>query len=577
MESELKFEEVVKYSDYLRGQLSARNAQNERMDDIYRLRWEQQDQVNNAGDNVKLTISTDARNAIKGAIRLLIASDPTISVPFEENDDQTEDYSEHLEKAAKIIWSAAGRMRGDPVHYDIVRTALMYDEYHIELLNTSKLLEQADKNSGMYYERLQEIAAHTPILYDVNHPNTGYPAFGRFGLTAFHKQVQTTQGEVVDQYGEDARRVFGAQYSRYATTTLNSFWDTVYQCIWIEGSKFPLIKGYHKMPVLPIVAGLVEGSMMADAEEERREPFLYTIWKSGIWNRQNLSLTVLYTIIFSLLANPMYKESVGPNGERVKYEWSNVGGKIVVPQGSNYEQFIQNGILDPRLMEALSLADTKSQESTIYSQTLGEPLGGNAPYSMVALLNQAGRLPLTVPQRKGGWGIADALRAAFKMIKAEGGKKELRYENQFMDLDVTEIPDFFEIQAKLDVALPQDKLNQANVAQAVTNPNQPLASIRWTRENVLNIGQSDKMQEEIWTEQAASIMFQGYVQDQIQLMKQMEATLQQKGVDSLAPSLAHQANSPEVCPQDKKGRRKILTLRASYSNKCRRVSRPKWL
>jgi hypothetical protein len=94
-----------------------------------------------------------------------------------------------------------------------------------------------------------------------------------------------------------------------------------------------------------------------------------------------------------------------------------------------------------------------------------------------------------------------------------------------IELDVSEIPDDLLIEAKLDVALPQDMMQQSTIAAQLKG----LASDSWIRENLLNEGQSDEMTKQIWTEQAMQAMYQQEVQTMLQkaqMQAQMEAQQQ---------------------------------------------------
>lgn len=94
-----------------------------------------------------------------------------------------------------------------------------------------------------------------------------------------------------------------------------------------------------------------------------------------------------------------------------------------------------------------------------------------------------------------------------------------------MEFDPTEIPADIIIEANLEVDLPQDQMNQANIAHLVTQAG--LASRRWAREKILNIGQSDEMDKEIWDEEASTQEFQRILMTMMQQQQQMQMAQQQ--------------------------------------------------
>jgi hypothetical protein len=141
---------------------------------------------------------------------------------------------------------------------------------------------------------------------------------------------------------------------------------------------------------------------------------------------------------------------------------------------------------------------------------------------MTALLHQAGRLPLAVPQEMAGRALAAAGKIALEWCKLTG-KTTAGYEGNEAELQPSDIPENFELDCKLDVALPQDRLGNVNVARMATDPNNPLTSVAWAQANVLGIEQPDQMAKEILAEQTIKAMFVQYIQ---QMMQQAQAQQQ---------------------------------------------------
>jgi hypothetical protein len=146
----------------------------------------------------------------------------------------------------------------------------------------------------------------------------------------------------------------------------------------------------------------------------------------------------------------------------------------------------------------------------------------------VSLLNQVGRLPLSSPQKRGGWGIGYAMELIMEMMKDANKKRKLKTKEGFIEFDPNEIPDDLIIEGSLEVDLPQDQMSQANIAQLITQSG--LASRRWAREKILNIGQSEEMDKEIWTDQAAMQQFQMIQQQMAQIEMQQQMAMQQQAM-----------------------------------------------
>jgi hypothetical protein len=183
-------------------------------------------------------------------------------------------------------------------------------------------------------------------------------------------------------------------------------------------------------------------------------------------------------------------------------------------------------LIDPSVREGLQLATQKVQESTLYPQALGAPVEGDSTFSELALLSQSGRLPLVGTQRRGGWGLGQVMEMCLSWMKLEGGKAKA----QGIDLKASDIPEYVQVDCKLDVKLPQDKLQQANIAQMITNGENPLVSNEWARREILNVGQSGDMDRQIWTEKASTMMFQMFMQQQMQQAQMQAQQAQQQAM-----------------------------------------------
>lgn len=515
------FANIQAHADELKSKFSERDAMDDEMEQMYLMDWTAEKPTNSAQ---KTTISPQPRNAVKGIINLMTAADPVFSVPYDQNDASLREQSEKLEKAARAMWYTAGRVRQTPVHYDAVTSAALFGEVHMGVTLTADMLAAAKGGSKASLARIERIAKRTPVLFDVYDPRTGYPEFDEMGLSVYYRRAEVKSGTILDRWGEKAVEVGLRPLSRFETIYLCDFWDMEWHVTWIEGRSMPLMMEQHNLPVIPIICQITDGSSLHGDEEYKRQPPLYTLWKSGLWLRQNLALSVLYTNAFNIGANPMYLHKTA--GEPLDMDWDVPGGVVHIRPGEDFAA-VDKRTIDPSVMTAWQLAEDLGTQSTIYKQALGEPLGANAPYSSVALLAQAGRLPLVSIQRRTSEAIGSAMETALRILKETGKQAAMQGRDSVIKLKASDIPDDVTIEAKLDIDLPQDMLQQANVAQLVTKSG--LMSTRWARENLLKEGQSGQMQREIWSEQAADIFGKIAMQQQAERLKAQFAQVQQQG------------------------------------------------
>lgn len=519
-----QFQLAVEHGAYLRQLYGARNTMMDTMVDMYLMNWPEESKVKQVQNNVRVTKSPDARNAVMGAVRLLISQDPVFSVPHEKNALEIAEARDKIERAAGAILAAAGRVRGEPVHYDVVLSMILFGETHIAVTKTADMLEQAKGANKGHIARLTELAESTPFMFDCWDPRTGYPEFGTLGLSSFYREVKIKSGSVIDDFGSKAKGQIGE--SRYQDTTLCHYWDGEWRFTWINGQAEPLVAEQHGLPFIPVVCAVGEGSRLFGNPEDQRQPFLYTVWKSDLWSRQNMLLTIMMTHAYGIGSNPIYVAKLLDKNEDMNIDFSNPGGMLRLNVQENVEPLVKQ-VIDPSLRELMELTSQGLVESTIYKQTLGGEIGASAAYSMVALLHQAGRLPLVVPQRKAGNALADAAKMAIKWAKYDGEVVNVKYGNIMAHLQPKDVEENFELECKLDINLPQDRLQMANVANLLTQGQKPMVSQRWAREEVLGIGQSDRITEEIWGEQAADMAAQLYIaQQQMQVDQARQMALQ---------------------------------------------------
>lgn len=513
-----EFTELTEYTTHLTGLYKARNNLFNEMENMYLLIDAELEKAKKQMPNLKFTLSPDGRNQIVGANRLLSYNQVDFSVPHEENTDIDDAVAGKIERFSSGVWRAASRVYNNPLESDVALSTLLFAETHIGITKTSDMVARAKGAPPAAIAQLESIADATPFVFDMWDPRTGYPDEGSYGVRALYREVETTVGAVIDDFGDEARKYFvGDKSNRFAAVTLCHLYEFNRRRIWIKGKQDYLYDSSDTLPFLPVVVQLGEGSKLFSEPEYRRQPFLYTLYKSELWSRQNLMLTVMYTAAASIGANMQnILKTDDPESRKLTIDYSVMGGLITIGKDEDLGP-MEKHVIDPSLPELQQLAERKGEESTIFGQSLGAPLGGNAPYSMVALLHQAGRLPLAMPQLKSSWAIADAMKKCLLWLKHDKEKGKVRLQGKTWELEPASIPDYFELEAKLDVALPQDKLQMANIIKQL----QGFVSKRWLLENVLNIGQPDAEMKQIWNEQAGEMFYTNFMQTVAQSSSQV--------------------------------------------------------
>lgn len=498
------------------------------------------DWTDKPGGSVKLTISPDPHNKVRGATRLLTATAPTFKVPLEKNNPDAGDKSSLCEKAANAMWAGSNAVQGIVAERDMAHSGILYGEMHMRVISTKDMLEAAqaaakenkDKDRKPLFDanvkHFEEIRKRTPYLFEPLEATTCYVRRSRSGLEAHYQKVKVTVGDVLAAYGGDAERVLTGRKS-FENVELNVFYDRANVYVWTGGDKEPILAGPHGLSSIPVAYYSPEGSSVYQKPERAILPFLYPVITSGVWQRLNLFLTVTATNAAALM-NAQFIHKQGSPDSRLSVNHSVIAGVLEIPVGDEFGPMAKD-IVNPALVQQYQMYDGLMDESTIFDQTLGQPLaGGNATFSATALLHQAGRLPLTPIQMGMAALFADAMSIAFAWLKIDGTAALSTKTGDAIEMDPKQIPETLNFEVTVDVDLPQDKMQQAQTGATIAESG--LASKEWVRDNILNIGQSDNEQSKIWREQmadmAAQTIFPLFMQ---QMMAKMGLQQPQVGPD----------------------------------------------
>jgi hypothetical protein len=519
------------------------------------------DWTDKPGGNIALTISPDPHNKVRGATRLLTATAPKFNVPAEKNNPDAADKSSLCEKAANAMWAGSNAVQGIVAERDMAHSATLYGEMHMRVISTKDMLEAAqeaakenkDKDKQPLFDanvkHYEEIRKRTPYLFEPLEATTCYVRRSRAGLEAHYQKVKVTVADVLAAYGGAAEQVLKGK-KPYENVELNVFYDRANVYVWTGGDKEPILAGPHGLSTIPVAYYSPEGSSVYKKPERAILPFLYPVIASGVWNRLNLFLTVTATNAKALM-NAQFVHKQSTPDSKVTVDHSVIAGVLQVPAGDEFGPMAKE-IVNQGLVQQYQMYDGLMDESTIFDQTLGQPIsGGNATFSATALLHQSGRLPLTPIQEGLAALFADVMSIAFRWWKIDGKAALSTKTGENIELDPKQIPEVLNFKVTVDVDLPQDKMQQATTGATIVQSG--LASKEWTRDNILSIGQSDMEQKKIWKEQmadmAAQTLFPVFMQQMAQKMGLMPPTQPGGPVDPNAPQGQPTGPSPEQIAQ----------------------------
>lgn len=522
-----KFNEAKQHGQDLLNENSSLHSMQEEMDLMINMEWTHKP----TDPTLKITTSPEARNQYLGAMRLLTASEPIVSVPHDKNDPVSVENSEQIEKMCKAVLYQSGRINQKPVHYELVGSLLRYGQFHLALTDTEDLLKLQKKRgktaSKAAITRYERIARSTPFLFQPLDPKCGNAEFDSFGLRAYYRETEMTYAQIKAMFGELEQL---KDKSNTDIVTYKDYWDLDVHFAWVDNISEPLVgrenNGRHDLPCIPIIVQGAEGFLLQDDPEHQYQPLLYGAWKGDLWDRQNLELTAMYTNLFAVASNAMFVHERSEPDSQIEIDFGNVGGIVHLNPGDKLTP-LQRDVLNKDMLYGLDVANKLFEESTIYKTALGHGGNTNLGFSSISLLTQSGRLPLAAYQRCGGWGIGSALELMVDMIKDKNSLRTALYDGGTLNIDPKELPDNLVIDVQLDAELPQDKLQQANIASMLKQ--QGLASDEWIRENILNVGQSKDMTKKVIEERFVEQMVQEHFTKAMEndIRRQVQAEMQQ--------------------------------------------------
>jgi hypothetical protein len=437
-------------------QHAARNAMYTAIEHMYLMEWTMEP----SKAYIKATMSPDPHNAITGIGRLLTSTDPVISVASSPKEPAEKDKADKLEKVLQALWHRANRGAQWPLHNDVCKSAALFSEVCIEIANIRETARWADV-AGRDATDLKRQAKECPFSYHVRHPSCVYPQFGAFGLRSVLHQYRRPLWEVREFWGKKAKTLEGDDKD---LVTYSNYWDHKWNVVWVGDGENTIQEIEHKLPFIPWVCVITDGSGMWTEPERQRNPMLYPVWKGQWWQRQNLLYSGFYTLA-GQMAMPTYVITSQSGEKDVDIDLGEPGGKIHLAIGESVVA-LQKMLIDSSVTQGLAIANEKMTRATVPAVVFGESPGSTMSYSAMNLLSQGGRLPLVPIERQGGFALAKAFEITLRWIHHVGQKVELYNVGELASVEKGDInPDHIEVDVKLKADVPQDRLGLANMVQ----------------------------------------------------------------------------------------------------------------
>lgn len=515
------FNQIKQHARDLKGVHSIRDQEFDEYDKMYLLDFHAENSRFSSQDIMKLTPSPNARTKVENACRLMMSQDPVFDINAQGIDQGK---LETIEKTISRWWEQAGRAGRRPLHYNMILSAMLYDEMHtaITVMDDYKLFNKKDRRA----ERISKI---TPILFQSWNPREGYPEFDELGLCSYYRETKVRWSYVAQKYKDMLEKNW--QYVNRRSTdsvALKIFYDLTHYAIWIDNGD-PLVCEEHNLPCIPIDVTLVNGSSFFEKEEDRRQPLLFSIMRSHLWERESLLYTVLYSLLFTLGVSPTYVYKTD-NEDDLDLQHDGAISYFKMRRSDTLEPLDGKGILPPEVQRLSEITGDLIDKSTMYSTAFGDKNNSSQTFSETSLLQQAARLPLIGPQRLGGFGISSTIEMALMIMKERG----INFDKNGYKIRSSEIPEDIEVKAKLDVILPQEKLQMVNIGLNMQKLGMP---DEYIQSQLLGITNTKEIKSQFVKQQAENSMIQYKLQQTVDRLAKIDQAEEQQKQSQLAAAI----------------------------------------
>lgn len=487
------------------------------------------------GDMIKNTISPTARNKVEGAIRLLTSQQPIFRVESYSNREDQEKIDE-LETMLSRWWEMSGRITNNKLLKQMMESAVLYDEMHTAV---TLLKDYSDNKADD--KRVKRMLDLTPVLFQSWNPRYGYPSFDELGLTVYYRETEDSWANVRRKYAD---LLENAKQNATGNVKVGLYYDLTHYAVWIDGE--PVVCEEHGLSQIPINVTIVNGSLFFQDREDQRQPLLFSLMRSKLWERENMLYTILYSQLFAIGMTPIlvYKTN---DQKSLALKMDNTAGFSVATLGAgdSLDILANKGILPQETQNLMTMTTDAINNSSIHNTAFGERYAGDMTFSETSLLSQAARLPLIHPQKMGGFGISSVMELALQVMRDRG----ISYDNNGITIKPKDIPNDLQINATLDVILPQERLQNATLAKMLVESG--LVSSEWAQDNVLGITNTSRMVRKMAEEQTFRSLRDQAIQHKLQDIEMRRAQAQQQRQQDFQDVMnAGQTRQPETLPQE---------------------------
>jgi hypothetical protein len=376
--------------------------------------------------------------------------------------------AELLEGVARSAFEHNDRRRKSAMLRDMLYSIFLFDEICVKI---------ADLRLGKTWE--QQPASYktrSPFASKVCLPMTVHCEWDEYGLAAVLHRYKRSVREVAAQYGT-ARELLqsdpdgNVEFCEWWTRDQTAKWISsvvhgsdeivTYDSGRVDADIVVEPLRENTLGFVPFVVRTGRGAQLFENEAEQVTPLLYGGWKSNLFYRANLFLSVAATLAFGMANKKwIYKSETGE--KTVDIDFSDMG---TIPAKNDESIEPLDVTIPAELMQMLQELTARSQQATLSAVAAGHVPQGVSAAAAINLLVQGSKLTIVPAQNAVGEAYALMTQMLFDYIKAYG-ESDLKVwvRDGVKPLAAEQIPDWLDIKVTLAADLPQDKALLYNIA-----------------------------------------------------------------------------------------------------------------
>ncbi len=423
-------------------------------------------------DDIRKETSPAPHNALKDGTSLFDSFFPKLRVvPLSKNEDDII-RANQIERA--LDWTLKKALkRTSRVQSTIVKHAMKYGMVAAQLVY---LPHQKQSMLGENKLRKSAIMSFGPYALIVRNPKTVFPTFSDYGLEGVTMRTLVKASEVFDFWGEKntkkLKKILGRKdYDgiEYVTLYDKTTFDrrTVYaspdrkESGQAEGDEVLIFDEELDTKFLPWIVR---------TEGEKLQPFLYPLWKAGLWDTLNVLATLRMSDILGYAMSPRSVTRT-PTGEASEISYDGGQANVAQRTGEEYQQLVP-----PQMNQSFTQLINEVQEE-INKSTLPALIGNadvpaGTAFASIRELVQLSTKTLNKPTDLAQWFYEDVYKQMLQWLNHDKGELVSFVEDRRGE-GAEEIiikggefdPNDLEMNVELKADIPRDDVADINAAK----------------------------------------------------------------------------------------------------------------